>query len=586
MNKSAILHIPQSQYAFPNSEFNMTIRLRAAAEDLTSCSLYIGDRASSKSPVEFTRIPMRVVAKNDFIAYYEAVFDTPFNRVCYYFKLEDGKEWTYYYADQFTKELPDIILEDRFVEGRSEYYQYPFILREEIPDVPQWFKEAVVYNIFPDSFATDKESLTIKEKQIVFKDGTSSKALCGGTIRGIKENLEYIKELGFNCIYLNPIFTAGECHKYDLLDYYHIDPCLGTDEDFKILVDEVHRKGMRIIIDGVFNHCSWYFFAFEDVVKKGEVSIYKDWFYNLSFPVIRPEDSKEPGYACFAYEKKMPKLNTSNKEVQEYFVGVCRHWLKEYKVDGWRLDVANEVARDFWSAFRKAAKEVNSEAVLIGEVWENAETWLRGDAFDSTMNYDFRKHCREFFAFGNRDAFQFAGDISTMLLRYPTNINLGQLNLLDTHDVPRFLSLCKRNIKRWKLAYIFLMLFPGVPSLFYGDEKKIAGLTEPEYRSPMDWQSQDEEFEVFIKKVLSIRKEYINASSGYEAVQAEKGSRLYSFVRTGEKARVLACLNAGEDEEIVNIPEFAEVLSECDVIEIDKNKVRISAYGFGIYVLK
>ena len=122
--------------------------------------------------------------------------------------------------------------------------------------------------------------------------------------------------------------------------------------------------------------------------------------------------------------------------------------------------------------------------------------------------------------------------------------------------------------------------------MFYGDEKKIAGLTEPEYRSPMDWQSQDEEFEVFIKKVLSIRKEYINASSGYEAVQAEKGSRLYSFVRTGEKARVLACLNAGEDEEIVNIPEFAEVLSECDVIEIDKNKVRISAYGFGIYVLK
>ena len=586
MNKSAILHIPQSQYAFPNSEFNMTIRLRTAAEDTITCSLYIGDRACNKSPVEFTQLPMKIVVKDEIFAYYEAVFDTPFNRVCYYFKLEEGEDWIYYYADRFTRELPGIRLEGSLIEGRSEYYQYPFILRDEIPEVPEWFKEAVVYNIFPDSFATGKESLSLKERQLTLKDGTISKAFLGGTIQGIKENVEYIKEMGFNCIYLNPIFTAGEYHKYDLLDYYHIDPCLGSDEEFKELVEAVHSKGMRIIIDGVFNHCSWYFFAFDDVVKNGENSIYKDWFYNLTFPVIRPENGEIPEYACFAYEKKMPKLNTSNLEVQEYFTGVCRHWLMEYKVDGWRLDVANEVARDLWRAFRKAAKKENPEAVLIGEVWENSESWLRGDAFDSTMNYDFRKHCREFFAFGSRDAFQFAGDIGTMLLRYPTGIALGQLNLLDTHDVPRFLSLCRNDIRRWKLAYIFLMLFPGVPSLFYGDEKKIAGITEPEYRRPMEWQSKDEDFEAFIKEVVSVRKKYINAASGYEVVQADKNSRLYSFARAGAKVRILVCLNAGDEEETADIPEITEVLLEDAVTDRGRNQAIISAFGFGIYVTK
>lgn len=585
MNKSAILHIPQSQYAFPNSVNSMTIRLRAAAGDLTACILYIGDRACTKSPVQFSPLPMKPVARDELFEYYEAVFEVPFNRVCYYFRLESGEEWTYYYADRFQSELPDILLEGRVIEGRSEYYQYPYILRDEIPDVPGWFKNSVVYNIFPDSFATGKESLTIQEKQIPLEDGTQSKALLGGTIRGILENVGYIKEMGFNCIYLNPIFTAGEYHKYDLLDYYHIDPCFGSDEDFKELVNEVHKNDMHIIIDGVFNHCSWYFFAFEDVIRNGETSKYKDWFYKLNYPVSRPESGREPDYACFAYERKMPKLNTSNKEVQEYFTGVCRYWLREYKVDGWRLDVANEVSRDFWRAFRMAAKEENPQAVLIGEVWENAEEWLKGDAFDSTMNYDFRKYCREYFAFGNLDAFDFAVAVSNMMLRYPTNIALGQLNLLDTHDVPRFLSLCRGDIRRWKLAFIFLMFFPGVPSLFYGDEKKIEGISEPEYRSPMPWQSKDRELEEFIKIILDIRKEYISMESGYEVLQADKESGLYSFIRAGVKGRLLVCLNARDEEERAEVPERKVILLEEAVIDSGKQYIRISDFGFGIYVI-
>lgn len=527
MNKSAILHIPLSQYAFATSEHSLTIRIRTGRNDLTACTLYYGDRACNCTPVRFYPLPMRNIGEDTLYSYYEVNVDSSYNRICYYFKLEKEKEWYYYYADQFTQKLADITMNDHIIEGRSEYYQYPVILREEIPDVPQWFKNAIVYNIFPDSFASGTRALSgeskIVEVELESKNqeqdsisniNSTYKSTCksrlGGTIQGIRENLDYIQDLGFTCIYLNPIFVAGESHKYDILDYFHIDPCFGTDEEFHALVTEIHRRGMRIIIDGVFNHCSWYFFAFDDVVKNGEKSRYIDWFYELTLPVHRPDDEGEiPNYSCFAYERKMPKLNTSNQEVQEYFADVCEYWLKEFNVDGWRLDVANEVDRNFWRRFRQTAKKVNPEAVLIGEVWEDSSSWLRGDAFDSTMNYDFRKHSRDFFALNEIDEKEFKECILRMYLRYPTNITIGQLNLLDSHDVPRFLSLCNGDKRRYQLALVFLLMFPGVPSIFYGDEKAIQGITENEYRKAMTW-DKTEELETFIKELITIRKRYIN----------------------------------------------------------------------------
>ena len=373
----------------------------------------------------------------------------------------------------------------------------------------------MVYNIFPDSFATKSRCIEARAKEVEGQDKKICRSKLQGTIRGILENLDYIEGLGFNCLYLNPIFTAGESHKYDIRDYYSIDPCFGTNEEFKELVDAVHERDMHIIIDGVFNHCSWEFFTFEDVIKNGRSSKYWDWFYELEEPVIRPENEEElPGYTCFAYERKMPKLNTAHKEVQKYFSQVCRYWMDEFQIDGWRLDVANEVDKGFWRAFRKMVKSCNENAVLIGEVWENSWVWLRGDMLDSTMNYDFRRHCRDFFALGKIDADTFAGRITSMYLRYPKEISEGQLNLLDSHDVPRFLSLCKGNINRWKMAFCFLMLMPGVPSLFYGDEKGLAGIKEDDYRKAMPWK-ETSELEALVKEVTTFRKKYISAEERF-----------------------------------------------------------------------
>ena len=583
MDKAAILHVPLSQYAFATSEYTITIRLRAKKSDLTRCVLYTADRVCRTTPICFAGTDMKICAVDECFEYYEANLQLPYNRICYYFKLEKGKEWTYYYADRFTKELPDRVVDGKLIDGRSEYYQYPFILRDEIPDVPEWFKEAVVYNIFPDSFANGKCALQVRKKEQLLENGVTVKARLGGTLNGITENLDYIKKMGFNCLYLNPIFTAGEYHKYDVVDYYHIDPCFGTEEDFRRLVEDAHDRGMHIIIDGVFNHCSWRFFAFEDVVKNGEKSRYKSWFYDLTFPVRRPDDSdKIPGYTCFAYERKMPKLNTSNREVQLYFADVGTYWIEKYHIDGWRLDVANEISREFWRIFRNAVKTSKSEAVLIGEVWENAHSWLKGDAFDSTMNYEFRRICMDYLADEQPDGITAAYEFEKMRLRYPDNIVRGQLNLLDSHDVPRFLSMCRGDGSLWKLGCILLILMPGVPSLFYGDECGMEGVLEEEYRQPMLWERKDT-FGDFICQIITIRNDYIDGKTGYSPLWELIRGGVFAFTRPGINWTLRVIINAGTEPLYCPVAVDERILMTSS---IDREENTIEKKGYRITLNK
>lgn len=544
IDKAAVLHIPLSQYAFPISEHKLVIRLRTKRDDLTDCTLFWGDRVCMKSPMEVHQTAMYVCAVDENFTYYEGIAEERSGRICYYFRLEKAEEWTYYYGDRFTGELPVQMLEGKLFDNRSEYYQYPFILREEIPAVPKWFQEAVVYNIFPDSFANGRRKLEVCKQEKLLENGRVCRSRLGGNLRGIIENLDYIQDMGFTCIYLNPIFTAGEYHKYDLLDYYHIDPVLGTEADFKELVDKLHERNMHIIIDGVFNHCSWYFFAFEDVVEKGTASRYCDWFYDLSFPVVRPENPGEmPNYTCFAYERKMPKLNTSNGEVQAYFADVGAYWIEKYQVDGWRLDVANEIDLNFWRKFRAAVKAANSQAVLIGEVWENAQVWLKGDIFDSTMNYEFRRICREYLTAQEPDGLRTAYQLEQLRLRYPTEMVRGQLNLLDSHDVPRFLSLCEGDNSRWRLGCILLFLLPGVPSLFYGDEQELTGVAEADYRRPMEWKAQNQCD--FVKRLIAIRKQHVTPEAEYKPLWELIGKGVFAFSRRSGQGNITVIMNAG-----------------------------------------
>lgn len=569
MKKEAILHIPMSQYAYGTDEKHITIRLRTGHGDLKKCVLHYGDRACRQTPILFMKTEMTMEAETELFDYYQVVLENPYRRLCYCFELVDENESIFYYGDTFNTQI---------TEDRSEYYQLPYNHRADIVRPPSWVKDAVIYNIFPDSFATGKRYISGMATEKEFA-GVSTKGKLGGTLRGIIENVDYLSELGVNAIYINPIFAAGEYHKYDLIDYFHIDPCFGTNEEFHELVDTYHRNGIKVIIDGVFNHCGWKFFAFEDVVKNGEKSKYKDWFYRLEFPVVRPDDFETyPSYECFGYERLMPKLNTANPEVEEYFCRVGRYWVEEFHTDGWRIDVASEVNDAFWRKFHREVKRVNPDAVLIGEIWESANHWLDGTIFDSAMNYDFRKHCKRFFGEQSIDAMEFNNRVTDMRMRYRSQTVFAQLNVLDSHDVSRFLSVCKNDERCYRLAVVFQMTFMGMPSVFYGDELGISGLKEEEYRQPMCWGKDSPLFAFFQKLIILRKEEEVLRSGEFRTVLAKHGSRLYVYERYSEQESIRIFLNMDETEtDIEKLMDGKNVLMEDGL-----HQGKLAGKGFAI----
>lgn len=542
MFKEAVLHIPDSNYAFATDEKTVVIRLRTKKNDILHCSLCYGDRVCMVEPALTKTIPMSKIASDELFDYYECKLVSGYTRIFYYFILEDGKETAYYYSGEFH----DIAECDR-----TEYYQFAYVRREDIAHVPSWAASTIMYQIFPDSFATGKSFISGVGSEKTDKNGLLCVSNNGGTLKGILENLDYLVNLGINCIYLNPIFSACSYHKYDTIDYFSIDPCFGTEEDLKLLVSECHKNGIRVILDGVFNHCGPNFFAFQDVLKNQEKSKYVDWFYHLEFPI---RNEVPPNYASFAYVPEMPKLNTGNAEVVEYLCNVGTYWIQKTDIDGWRLDVANEINHDFWRQFRKKVKLVKPEAFLIGEIWEDSHQWLRGDQLDSTMNYRFSNMCRDFFAKRSISVEQFDKKICAMILRYRTPMAYAQMNLLDSHDVPRFLSKCSGDYKKLKLALFFMMTFIGVPSIFYGDEVGIEGDIESEYRKPMLWENQHCELFQFVKELILIRKQHDALVNGNFQTVPVNESGVYAFSRVTGKEKLLIVLNNSDTERMVKIP--------------------------------
>ena len=537
MIKEAIMHTPLSKDAFALDEKNLVVRLRTAKDDMKQCAVFYGDRVCIVEPIHVTECIMEKIATDQLFDYYEAKIESLYSRVCYYFKCI-GKDGEAIYVSEYglTKDMKC---------HRTQYFQFPYLHRNDLIKVPKWTNDMVMYHIFPDSFASGRRNLSGKANQISLENGLISKVHNGGTIRGVIDNLDYLESLHVNCIYFNPLFMAASYHKYDTIDYFEVDPCFGTKDDLRELVEKCHQKGIYVIFDGVFNHCGDGFFAFRDVLKKQEKSQYKDWFYQLKFPI---DTSVPPNYEAFAYVSEMPKLDTSNPKVREYFCEVGKYWIREVGIDGWRLDVANEIDHEFWRAFKRAVKEEKEDAFLIGEIWENSAIWLMGDQFDSTMNYSFSYICREFFAERKIDAEEFAQKICQMNLRYPSQVSQMQMNFLDTHDVPRFLSYCDGDIEKLKLAVFFMMTAQGIPSVFYGDEKGIMGVTESEYRSPMPW-SLETDLEEYYASVIQMRRNHKALQMGdFRVVAVLKQENTVVFERKYKDECIYVVINNSEEE--------------------------------------
>ena len=524
MNPATIFHRPLSEYAFALDDTHYVFRLRTGRGEALSCKFYYADRAIMTPELEFFCLPMEKFRVDQYFDWYEIRLECSFERIAYYFELSDGKETLAYYGDCY---------EMVGQPNRADYFQLPFNHRADRLVVPEWTKDAIVYNIFPDSFADGKRTIS----------GNSAVGL-GGTIKGITENLDYIASMGFNCIYMNPIFKAESYHRYDTLDYYEIDPQMGTKDDLKTMVQMAHSMGIRVILDGVFNHISSSHFMFRDVLEKGMDSEYYSCFYQLPAQLRIPKSGEYPEYTCFSYVSNMPKTNTANPYLRQYFCDVGTYWIREFDIDGWRLDVANELDDGFLRAFRTAVKAAKPDALIVGEVWENAAHYLNGDMLDSAMNYDFRRYCRRFFAEETVGAETFDTNVSTLLLRYRENALYAQLNLLDSHDVSRFMTLCGENTDKVELSVLLQMTLPGMPCVFYGDEKGLCGTAESEYRQAMAWE-KSHPLEGIYRNLISLRKTHPALRYG-DFITNYASRKIYSYSRTWENTRITVTMNLGD----------------------------------------
>lgn len=497
MEYAAIHHDMDKRYCYALEKNKFLIRLQTKKDDMKSVVLHYQDKYLPIKYYDSRRtVSMEKAASDRLWDYYEAVVE--FEMVClrYFFELTDTAGEAAYYSNYefFKEEVTDI---DRM-------FDCPQNLREEERFViPDWARNKVVYQIFPSSFASSR----VVEEEQWYKAPMCFGDHLPGNLRGIMEKLPHLAELGVEVIYMTPIFMSDSPHKYDTKDYYHIDPSFGTNEELHELVEKAHGMGIRVILDGVFNHTSRHFFAFEDVQKYQEDSRYRDWYFIKEFPVSYVRGEK-PKYKCFAYFGGMPKLNLRNPEVEEYFIGVGRYWLENYQIDGWRMDVGDEISHRFWKRFREAMKEVNPEALIIGEIWHHAGDFLEGDEWDSIMNYSFCHSVQDFVVKERISASEFLGSLEFMRGRNHVKVYPVLLNLIDSHDTPRFLHTCGEDKRKLRLAAALQLLMPGMPMIYYGDEYGMTGGMDPDCRRGMLWKEERQDLEIYqwYRRLIRIRK--------------------------------------------------------------------------------
>ena len=528
MNRYAMQHIMDSSFCFPISENEIEIRLQTARDDMKWVELIY----ESKYVFGMTqkRVRMNRAYSSELYDYYTIRLQLEDTRLAYVFYVNDGYESCFFSEDGITRDYD-------YTKGFYNFFQYPYINQADIMEEVDWMKEAVFYQIFVDRFYMGDKDKDISYINCRWGDIPTPFSFAGGDLRGITEKLDYIMSFGCNALYLTPVFRSISNHKYDISDYYAIDPEFGTAQDLKTLVEEAHRRGMHVVLDAVFNHCSDRMMQFQDVIAKGRKSKYYDWFFIHGDRVERNEHGYN--YETFASCDYMPKLNTSNPSVQEYLIGIGCHYLREYGIDGWRLDVSDEVSHDFWRAFRKAIKGCNKNAVIIGENWHNAYSNLRGDQYDSIMNYAFTKACLDYFAQESMDARHFAWKLNDLLMRNTDTVNAMMLNLLDSHDTHRFISEVGGKRFQMKAALCLLYLFPGVPCIYYGTEILTPGGYDPDSRRCMDWSRTDRQGEYadiyeLLSRLAQLRKEYAHQKISTD-IRQEKGVFILTQHMTSEK---------------------------------------------------
>jgi cyclomaltodextrinase len=449
---------------------------------------------------------------------------------------------------------------------------------------PDWVQDAIFYQIFPDRFARSNRNPSANLPFEPWESPPTPHGFKGGDLYGIIEKLDYLQDLGITALYLNPIFESASNHRYHTYDYYNVDPLLGGNDALRELLGKAHERNIRIILDGVFNHASRGFWQFHHVLENGIGSPYRDWFF---FDTARlhgrrrwgayptPEETQALqsgedslyaiGYRGWWNLPDLPKFNTNTKAVRNFLFGVAKYWI-EFGIDGWRLDVPADIDDDsFWQEFRYRVRQANSQAYIVGEIWHEAQRWLQGDQFDAVMNYELVKPTMAFVAGRHLDlraahqqssyhgiqhsidAHEFANRVDHNLNLYKRDITYSQLNLLDSHDTPRFLSCVSGNKESLKLAWLFYFTYPGAPCIYYGDEIGMEGEHLHPARKSFLWDEDkwDHGLRSYVKELITLRKENRALRRG-DFRRLWSADHIYAFSRSFEGKTIVVAMNASE----------------------------------------
>ena len=550
MNVSALRHCSFYPFVQPLARDSAVFMLEAARDDLKKCTMVWWKRSEPEKIFHTAGTPRYSAGALTQWAF-SLHFPEEAHYIKYHFLLEDAAgspcRFNSYGIDQDEK-------------GCFELLQ---INPTDVIAPPEWAKGCVYYQIFPERFARDE---TPRSGLSPWTDAPTRDNFLGGTLNGIRARLPYLKDLGVECLYLNPVFTADFNHKYATTDYFTVDPAFGGDEALAALVDAAHEAGIRVILDGVFNHTGIHFPPFADVLKNGAESRYADWFYLKKTPVTVDAAC----YECVGDYPYMPRLNGACPEVREYVKKILLYWPEKFRIDGWRLDVADELDKSAVRYWRVCMKRAFPEAVLLAETWGSAAAMVGPGGFDCAMNYLFRDAAVACFAKYTLTETAFTDRLSAMLAKYPDVTNHAMYNCLGSHDTARFLTEAGGDKRSLKLAMAFQMTFPGAPAVYYGDEIGMAGENDPGCRGGMAWQAMDEELLDWQKRLIALRKSHSALRGGSVRFQSvSDATHQFTLIREDDSEKVMAAFNLDA------VPHPTDFAGEAESVDVPPRSVKI-----------
>lgn len=550
IQRAALHHQASQAYRYVTMEGEVFLRLRAATGNLRQVEVCYGNRYEPTAAPSFKTIPMVRQLRDEVHDWFEASLIPEDPRLFYFFRL----------TGQGSRPEVLFLQEDGFhdtptLHNRNLFFFFPHILPGDMHDLPDWARGTVVYQVFPDRFARAAASGVSRasDGSRLKKWGVRPKSghdFYGGNLEGIRQRIPHLVDLGIDVLYLTPLFLSRSAHRYDTDDYFTIDPLLGGKEDLRRLVGDLHGHGIRVVLDAVFNHCGPGFFAFADVLEKGEASRYKDWFFLDGYPV----DMKKKNYATFASAANMPKLNAGHPDVRDYLCEVGRYWIREADIDGWRIDVANEVDPLFWRHFRDAVREEKPDTLIIGEIWGDSTFWLGGDMFDGVMHYPFTFAAKSHFAEKATSLTRLDHQLNRMAAMYTHPVRDTGWTLLESHDTERFLTAAGNDPSAVRLAAFLQFAFPGSPMVYYGAEAGMEGGHDPDCRRCMNWGtlSGNPDILSWYRQLIAARRALPALRRGsFRTVLVEEN--LYAFARTLGKKSVLAMMNESDSARQLDI---------------------------------